>query len=108
MATATAVAFTGRPTGNLVSGSFTLDPGSIAAGAQELETVTIPGVVVGDTVVINPAAALTAGLIAPGYVRVSAPNTVIFSIENNSAGAIDQASGTWYFTVLRGTSYSRL
>jgi hypothetical protein len=78
-----------------------LDPGSIAAGAREIETVAIPGVVVGDCVVICPRATMA---LVIGYARVSAANAVEFSLENNTVGAVDLASGTFDYQVLRGST----
>ena len=40
-------------------GTFTLDPASIAANAQGIETVTIAGLAVGDQCFINPQAMAT-------------------------------------------------
>ncbi len=101
MAAATAIVVRDRPAGHLFTGSFTLDPGNIDAGARDLQTVAIPGVVVGDVVVIAPRA--TMGLII-GYARVSAPGAVEFSLENNTGIAVDLVSGTWDYAILRGST----
>jgi hypothetical protein len=103
MAAATGITPLDRPRGQIQQYRFTLDPGSIAPGARELETIAIPGVQVGDAVIVTPDAQLGAGLIV-GYARVSAVGAIEFSIENNAAGAVDQASGSWTCTIIRGTT----
>jgi hypothetical protein len=103
MPAATAVLAPDRPTGHMFSGTFTLDPASIAAAGRELETVAIPQIQATDVVSVSPQAALTAGLVV-GYARPVAGVGIEFSIENNSGGAVDQASGTWNFCILRGST----
>lgn len=74
-----------------LSGSATLDFGSIASLGNEEKTITVTGAADGDVVsvgVLN--AAFTAGLIFTG--RVSATNTVSVQCYNSTAGAIDPAS----------------
>jgi hypothetical protein len=91
-----------RPVGNQFHGSFVLDPGSIAAGASEAETVAILGVAVGDVCVLGIQGAVPAGiLVSP--VRCQA-GSIAFNIENNSAGAVDLASLTWNYIILRGST----
>jgi hypothetical protein len=102
MATATAVANIERPSGHFWTGSFTLDPGSLTTLTGEVETITVPGVAVGDVATVCPQSALTAGLIV-SYVRCAA-NTITFSIFNATAGTVDLASGTWNFMIARGST----
>lgn len=84
-----------------LKGTVTIDPASLAAGASADTSVTITGVVAGDTVVLNPpAAGLTAGLHITG-VWVSAADTVKVRIYNSTGGALDQASDTWNYLVIR-------
>lgn len=73
------------------SGSVTYDPPSIAAGGQATTTVTITGVVLGDTVTASFSNSL-GGLTLSAY--VSSANTVTCVFFNPTAGAIDLASGT--------------
>jgi hypothetical protein len=103
MATATAVAATERPGGNTYAGQFTADLASIAAAGQELITVTVPGLAVGDQVNVSPRSALTAGLII-AWARVSAADTLVVAISNHSAGAVDQASTVFDYSVIRGST----
>jgi hypothetical protein len=102
MATATAVVVNDRPSGHMFSGTFTLDPGSLTTGTGEVETVTVPGIAAGDVATVCPQSALTAGLVV-SYVRTAA-NTITFAIWNATAGTVDLASGTWNFTVFRGST----
>jgi hypothetical protein len=103
MATATGVAATERPGGNTYTGQFTADLASIAAAGQELITVTITGLAVGDVICVSPRSALNAGLIV-AYARVSAADTAIIAISNHSAGAIDAASTVFDYGVIRGST----
>lgn len=102
MATATAVSNIERPSGHFFAGSFVLDPGSLTTLTGEVETITVPGVAVGDVATVCPQAALTAGMVV-SYVRCAA-NTITFSIFNATGGTVDLASGTWNFVVMRGST----
>jgi hypothetical protein len=77
--------------------------GACAAAAVTETAVTIPGVRVGDNVVANCRAQLTAGCAVAGC-RVSADNTVQLGVLNLTAAPIDPAD-TFDFdwTVLRAT-----
>ena len=103
MAAGTSIRALERPVGNFASGEFTLNPASIAAGAREVMTVAVPGARVGDVVQVSPQDALLAGLVV-AYARVSANNAIEFTLENHSAGALDQASGKWNYTLVRGST----
>jgi hypothetical protein len=85
----------------VLGGYFTLNPGSIAAAGREEQTVAVPAAKVGDLVVVAPRDVLLAGLVI-GHARVSAAGTISFWISNHSAGAVDQASGVWDYTLIRG------
>lgn len=77
----------------------TVDLGSVAANTSELETATLPGVKPGDIVVpIKPT--LNAGL-AVIQAYVSAADTIQLTVMNTTAGAIDAASQTYDFVVIR-------
>jgi hypothetical protein len=62
----------------------------------------VPGIAAGDTATVCPQTALTTGLVV-SYVRTAA-NTITLGIFNATAGTIDEASGTWNFTVFRGST----
>lgn len=102
MAAATAVApKTTVPFPTIKSGTFTLDPGSIAAGSREEQTAAIAEAKVGDIVLVAPRDALSAGLVI-SHARVSSDGNISFYLENHTAGGVDQASGTWDYTLIRG------
>lgn len=82
------------------TGTFTLDPGSIASGAQAEQTATITGVSTADKVLVFPPAAFEALLV--GSARVTAADTVKFMLGNLSGGAVDAASATWTYLAIRG------
>lgn len=102
MPAATAVNVLDRPGGHHFTGSFTLDPGSIAAGAREQETVAIPGIAVGDVIIIR-ARTNPIGLIVSAE-RVTGAGTAEFYLENNTAGALDQAASVYDFAIIRGAT----
>lgn len=102
MPAATAINVKDRPGGHHYTGTFTLDPGAIAAGGSEKETVAVKGVTVDDVAYVSPQVSPAAGIII-GFVRCSA-DQIEFSIENNSAGALDLASQLWNFGIIRGTT----
>ncbi len=77
----------------------TRDVASIAAGAEAVETFTVPGVALGDIVVGFSFGVSLAGLNANAY--VSAANTVTIQLGNATAGAIDLASTTVQILVAR-------
>lgn len=104
MPAATAVTVLDRPSGHFQQFTFVLDPGSIAAGATETETVALPGCQIGDVITaLSPGVAVNPGLII-GVGRVSAAGTITFQIDNNSAGALDMGSSTWTGMLMRGTT----
>lgn len=75
--------------------SLTVDPSSIAAGAEDSSTFTIPGVVLGDAVIAF-GAGVNLTVDADVNVYVSAANTLTIRISNlNSGSALDLASSTW-------------
>ncbi|MES2692664.1 MAG: hypothetical protein V4773_04265 [Verrucomicrobiota bacterium] len=97
-------------TGNLTMGSTSAvkafrafsklahDFTSIAAQSVATTTVTVTGVVVGDTVDVAPPATLNDGLVYTG--RVSAANTVTLTVANVTAAGIDPAALDYKGTVI--------
>lgn len=77
----------------------TVDLGSVAANTSETETATVRGVKVGDFVIPRKPT-LEAGILI-GTCWVSAADTVSIQVINTTAGAIDEASETWGFIVIR-------
>lgn len=84
----------------IFSATAAVDPASAGAVGSVDTDVTVNGVVVGDVVLAIPPASLTAGL-APQGATVPSANTVRLRLTNASAGAIDGASLTWTFVVIR-------
>lgn len=101
MAAATDVERKAAPAAVIVGGSCTLDPGSIAGGANEDQTIAVEEAKVGDLVIVAPRAALTDGLIVTGA-HVSAAGTITFTLENQTGSPIDEGSATWDWTLIRG------
>lgn len=78
-------------------GSEELDFGSIGAGLSADLTITVAGAVAGDPVAVGVPAALETGLTA--FAFVSADDTVTIRMVNNTAGAVDAASGMFRVVV---------
>lgn len=72
--------------------SCTLDAGAVSAGATDTDTVTVPGVALGDVVIGFSHGVSEAGLIKRAY--VSAANTVTIVTYNPTAGSVNLASTT--------------
>jgi hypothetical protein len=83
----------------LRSGSLTFDAASCGADAVTLQSVTIAGVVPGDIVLFRPRTATANLAWAPGSCTVA--GTAIVPAINPTAGAIDPASGTYDYTLIR-------
>lgn len=81
--------------GWLEFGTFTLDPASIAANAQGIETVTITGLKTGDQTFINPQATATSMVVVGS--KVTATDTLSVYINNtiDATTAVDGASKTY-------------
>jgi hypothetical protein len=79
--------------------SCTLDSGSVSAGATDTDTVTVPGVALGDMVLGMSVGVSEAGLVRRAY--VSAANTVTIVTYNPTAGSVNLASTTLRLTVAR-------
>jgi hypothetical protein len=81
----------GNNDGTLI-GTATYNPPSLAAGATTTTTITLNGVILGDTVVGVSFSLDTQGILFEGY--ISAANTITVRLTNPTAGVIDLASGT--------------
>lgn len=79
--------------------TVTFDAASVAANTTAEQTITVPGVVVGDFVATNRLAH-SAGL-GIVNVRVSAANTISVCFSNNTGVAIDPPSATYEFLIMR-------
>jgi hypothetical protein len=79
--------------------SCTLDAGSLTDGTGENDTVTVPGVALGDIVLGISFGIDMAGVMVHGY--VSAADTVILRLQNESGGTVDLASNTVRLVIAR-------
>jgi len=70
----------------------TLDAGSLIDGAGESDTVTVPGVALGDMVLGFSFGVDKAGVVCHAY--VSAADTVTLRLQNESGGTVNLASTT--------------
>jgi hypothetical protein len=79
----------------------TLDSASVATGAAgaATDTVTVPGVVLGDMVLSMSINVSEAGLVRRAY--VSAANTVTIATNNLTGSAVDLASTTVELVIVR-------
>jgi len=84
----------------IMLGTVSIDPASLAAGAEADTSVTITGAAVNSVVVISPpAAGLTSGIEICGA-WVSAADTVKVRLRNNTGGAVDQAAATCAYLIV--------
>ena len=79
--------------------SCTLDSASVATTATATDTVTVPGVKLGDMVLGMAVNVSEAGLVRRAY--VSAANTVTIVTYNPTASAVDLASTTLNLVIAR-------
>ena len=77
----------------------TLNSASVADQAAGTDTVTVPGVVLGDMVIGMSAGVSEAGLVRRAY--VSAADTVTIATTNTTGGAVDLASSTVKLVIAR-------
>lgn len=86
-----------------IYGQVVFDAASCGAAAITIQTVTIPDATPGDTVLLTPpAAGLSVAVgVLPGY--VSAANTAKVPFVNPTAGALDPASATYDYVLVRKT-----
>jgi hypothetical protein len=77
----------------------TLDSASVADQAAGTDTVTVPGVVLGDMVIGLSAGVSEAGLVRRAY--VSAANTVTIATTNTTGAAVDLAATTIRLVIAR-------
>ena len=77
----------------------TLNSASVSDQAAATDTVTVPGVVLGDMVIGMSAGVSEAGLVRRAY--VSATDTVTIATTNTTGGAVDIAQTTVKLVVAR-------
>ena len=79
--------------------AFTLDSSLIATTATATDTVTVPGVALGDMVIGMSVGVSEAGLVRRAY--ISAANTVTIVTYNPTAGDVNLASTTLQLVIGR-------
>jgi hypothetical protein len=78
-----------------------VNPASIAAGAEDSATFTIPGITLGD-IVIGFSAGVDLGATTHCQVYVSATDTLTISLSNlHASNALDLAASTWNILIGR-------
>lgn len=77
----------------------TLDPASVAANSESLQTFTIEGLSLNDLVIVNKPSNTANIWIVQAY--VSAADTLAIKFYNNSGGAIDPASEDYLIKATR-------
>jgi len=82
----------------VLTGTQSLDFGSIAAGATAELTIGVTGALAGDEATATPNGAPEAGLVWSAY---AGTDIVTLRMHNTTAGAIDPAARTWRGTVTR-------
>lgn len=87
----------GSQLARLVSGSATLNFGSIAAAGSETLTITVTGAQTGDSVALGLPSSPAAGIVFNAY--VSATNTVTVRASNITGTSVDPDSATYRATV---------
>lgn len=88
----------GATISKVLSGSASLNFGSISAAAQEDLTITVTGAATGDEVIMALPASPAAGIVFNAF--VSAANTVTVRATNITASAVDPAAATYGVIVL--------
>lgn len=82
----------------VIRSTVTFDPPSVAAGAGSVSSaLTVTGAALGDRVEVFPPYNVE-GMIVGGC--VSAEDTILISLFNPTAAAIDLASGDWIVNVI--------
>lgn len=72
----------------------TVDPASVSTQVTGTDTITVPGVALGDHVISKSFAVTGSEAAMTITAYVSAANTVTILYSNNTAGSVDLASGT--------------
>lgn len=96
------------PSGSVtrIKGQVVYNPASAGAAAVTIDTLTLPGVKLGDLVVLTPPAAGFSVAVTIGACYVSAADTLKVPLINPTAGALDAASVTCEYVIFRATPNS--
>ena len=77
----------------------TLTPVEVATIVAASQDFTVPGLLAGDMVVVNPP--VEAGAVSLASARVKSANTLTITFVNPTAGALTPTAGIYKITVLR-------
>jgi hypothetical protein len=83
----------------VASGTVAVDPANATAGTKVTTSVTIAGVTASDIVYLEPPSALEAGLVYLGCRAKT--DGVDLDLYNPTAGAVNGASRTWTYKIIR-------
>ena len=81
----------------VVSGTVSVNPGSISTVTRGSVDVTITGLHTADRIILHPPTALNANLLYCGC-DITATNTLTIYLYNKSGGSIDDGANTWKYT----------
>jgi len=81
----------------VVSGTVSVNPGSISTVTRGSVDVTITGIHTNDRIILHPPTALNANLLYCGC-DITATNTLTIYLYNKSGGSIDDGANTWKYT----------
>ena len=101
MAAATGITYNEGRGAVIVTGTCTINPGSISAGGNEDMTIAASGVKVGDLCLVSPNELLLDGLVISA-VGCYAAGTITFTVENHTGGALDEGSTVFNWGYIRG------
>ena len=87
----------------IVSGTISVDPGNIVAGAKGSVIVTITGLAATDRVILHPPTGLNSGLLYCGCDVASTNNLTIY-LYNATGSAINDGANTWKYSYLDFTT----
>lgn len=92
----------------VASGFTTVDVASIANGAQGVVTITVPGVALdGSWIIDGISTSADPGALGLSA-RITAANTVVVTLANTSGGAIDPASMTYRVVAMKVADQMKL
>lgn len=81
----------------VLTGSATINPGSLVDGANEPFAVTVTGAALGDFVIVGPGVDVQDMTFSGA---VTAADTVTILLQNESGGTLDLGSSTWNVLVI--------
>ena len=83
----------------VVSGTVSVNPGSIGAATRGSVNVTITGLSTYDRIILHPPTGLSGELLFCGC-DITAGNTLTIYLYNKSGGSIDDGALTWKYSYL--------